>query len=292
MRLIYTADIHASPNHLASLIEISLSNKAEGIIVGGDIIPHHLPQFSGMDIIGAQAAYLRSVFIPTFQKLKQRTTLPVYLDMGNDDLTANRPLLEAYDGNLFSLLHMRRTQLFQGVDVLGYMMVPPTPFHRKDWEKPDTSTFPHRPGNLVQIHGYTTENGRMEKVVLDLQSTDTIETDLALLSKQIRGPFVLVAHSPPSDTSLDITGFGTNVGSLAVRNFIAHWAQKGLLIAALHGHIHEAPSISGTTQARINGVLCINPGQNQGPQSHLRYMILDLEAGQRPPAITVIKDAA
>lgn len=291
MRIIFAADIHASPNHLANLIETALSVRAEGIIVGGDIVPHDLPQFKGLSLVMAQATYLRKTFIPAFKELKRQRPVPVYLDMGNDDLAANRSILEAYDGILFQLLHHRRRPLAEGIDLLGYMMVPPTPFNRKDWEKPDTAAVPCRPGNQTRVNGFITRMGREEKYVLDLKSPETIEADLARLASKIRGPFVFVSHSPPADTPLDITEFGKHVGSVAIYNFIAEWAQKGLLVASLHGHIHESPAISGTNQTHINGALCINPGQNNGFQAPLKYILLNLDLAPTPPAIEVIAES-
>ncbi|MDA8138255.1 MAG: metallophosphoesterase [Desulfobacteraceae bacterium] len=288
MRLIYTADIHAAPQHLAALIETAQSAMADAIIIGGDIIPHHLPQFSGLDLIAAQAAYLQSIFIPAFEILHRSNPMPVFLDMGNDDLAANRPLLEQHHGRLFHLIHMQCLELTPGVDLIGYMIVPPTPFQRKDWEKPDTKAFPRRLGGQVRTHGFTTHQGYPQERVLDLNSADTIEADLARLSKKVRGPFIFVAHSPPADTPLDITGFGIHVGSQAIRDFIAHWARQGLLIAALHGHIHEAPVISGIDHTHIDGALCINPGQSQGANALLRYVLLELNPRRKPPAIDIM----
>lgn len=287
MRILFASDIHASPAHLNALMETALSVAAEGIIVGGDIVPHYLPEYKHYSLIMAQATYLRETFIPAFKALRARMPIPVYLDMGNDDLAANRSILEAYDGKLFHLLHMRHRRLAEGVDILGYMAVPPTPFNRKDWEKPDTIAFPGRSGNQLRIRGFITRMGREEKFTLNLKSPETIEADLAVLSRNIRGPFIFVSHSPPADTPLDLTDFRRHVGSVAIYDFIAEWARKGLLVASLHGHIHEAPDMSGTNHTRINGAICINPGQNNGYQTEFKYVLLKLATS--PPSIHLIE---
>jgi len=288
MRLIFAADIHASPSHLNALLEAAQSAGADGIIVGGDIVPHHLPEFAPSSLIMSQALYLRNVFIPALQGLQRQTPMAVYLDMGNDDLAANRTILKAYEGDLFHLLHMRRYRLAGCVDILGYMAVPPTPFNRKDWEKPDTIAFPGRPGNQVRTRGFITYRGREEKTVLNLKSKETIAADLVTLSRKIRGPFIFVSHSPPADTPLDLTDFKKHVGSLAIYDFIAEWAQKGLLLASLHGHIHEAPQMSGVNHTYIQGALCINPGQNQGLEVPLKYVLLELDPDGSPPAVHLL----
>ena len=56
---------------------------------------------------------------------------------------------------------------------------------------------------------------------------------------------------------------------------------------SLHGHIHESPYRSGTIATRINGVQCINPGQNSGPRGQLRYVLL--EVSQSTDALPVLK---
>lgn len=288
MRILYASDIHAGPHLLDQLMNAALLNRVEAIIIGGDLIPHRLALPASGDIIHAQAIYLETVFIPAFQALQSKAGIQVYLDMGNDDFIANRAILEAYENSLFKLIHMNRCELTKTVDLIGYMIVPPTPFYRKDWEKPDTADCPARPGNRVILHGHVTHRGTMEDMVMDLDSADTIEADLNKLGSRIGKPFIFVSHSPPSDTPLDITSLGIPVGSLAIRNFIAHWADQGMLLAALHGHIHESFKMSGTIQTRINGVLCINPGQNHGPEALLRYVIVDLEERNGKPAVSLV----
>lgn len=290
MRILFAADIHASPNHLNALMDTALSSHAEGLIIGGDIVPHYLPQYKHLSLIMAQATYLRETFIPAFKDLKARRCIPVFLDMGNDDLAANRSILEAYDGGLFHLLHMRRWRLAKGVDIIGYMAVPPTPFNRKDWEKPDTSAFPGRPGNQFRTRGFITKMGREEKFILNLKSPETIEADLKILSRRIRRPFIFISHSPPADTPLDLTDFNRHVGSLAIHDFISQWARAGLLVASLHGHIHESPAISGANKTRINGAICINPGQNNGLRAQLKYVLIDVATSQNPPIVHLLEE--
>ncbi len=288
IRILYASDIHAGPTLLAQLMDTALAERVDGIIVGGDLVPHHLPLAPGRDIIHAQAVYLETVFVPAFQALKSRLDIPVYLDMGNDDFAANHTILQAHNGALFNLIHMQRLSLTRKVDLVGYMVVPPTPFYRKDWEKPDTQACPVRPGNRLITQGQVTWRGVVEDVELNLASADTIEADLAALSGRIEKPFIFISHSPPVDTPLDITSLGEHVGSLAIRDFIAYWAEKGMLLTALHGHIHESYNMSGTIHTRINGALCLNPGQTHGPDAILRYVILALDDHGPEPVIRLI----
>jgi Icc-related predicted phosphoesterase len=171
---------------------------------------------------------------------------------------------------------MEKHALTKDIDILGYMNVPPTPFYRKDWEKPDAVKFVFSPGNDINVSGVISSNGTLEPITIDMNSSNTIERDLHQLSEIVKKPFVFVSHTPPYNTPLDVIYNGLNVGSLSVRQFIEKWSANGMLIAALHGHIHESPWRSGSISTTINDVLCINPGQGTGDASEFRYVILQL----------------
>ena len=124
-------------------------------------------------------------------------------------------------------------------------------------------------------------------MTIDPGSGDTIESDLSELSKSIDRPFVFVAHSPPYGTPLDVLDTGVHVGSVSIRMFIEAWAKKGLLMASLHGHIHEAPFRSGRISTLIEKVICINPGQYSTGNHPLRYVILALS--DSPVRVKILK---
>ena len=67
---------------------------------------------------------------------------------------------------------------------------------------------------------------------------------------------ILVSHTPPYGTKVDIVGRGEHVGSHTIRKFIERY-QPALCIT---GHIHEARNID-----KIGNTVIINPGTiNQG----------------------------
>jgi Icc-related predicted phosphoesterase len=146
----------------------------------------------------------------------------------------------------------------------------------KDWEKPDTKEQPF-PGTNITLNGYSSLSGRREKYRINPSSDDTIENDLALLSEKITRPFIFVSHAPPYGTALDVLSTGEHVGSRAVRDFIARWAKVGKLLASFHGHIHESPEVSGSISTKIEGAQCINPGQSEGQETALKYVLLELK---------------
>lgn len=287
MRILYTSDIHANPHHLYSMLNVADKEAVDVVIVGGDLVPHYLPDADQVGVLQAQALYLKNIFIPAIKDFKARRHSAIYLDLANDDFVCNRQILKEGNLELINLLHMHKHRLSDHVDIIGYMIVPPTPFYRKDWEKPDTTAMPFAKGNIVALDGYSSVSGRLVETVIDLTSDDTIENDLARLSESIDRPFIFVAHSPPYQTPLDVLDNGLHVGSISIRRFIEDWSRRGLLIASLHGHIHGAPNRSGTTHTTIENTVCINPGQNEGVRSFLRYVIMELDDRPTLPRIRI-----
>lgn len=277
--ILFTSDIHASDSHLFSMLSIAEEEKVDCIIIGGDIVPHALPDTPRAGIVQAQAAYLKEVFIPAIKNFKQKRALTIYLDLGNDDFICNRKILEEHK-ELVRLVHFSRHRLTDAVDIIGYMIVPPTPFGIKDWEKPDSTEVPHAPGTEISLRGYKSNNGQLEETVLNLASDDTIEKDLNRISEDIERPFLFVSHSPPYDTPLDVIYNGQHVGSLSIRRFLEKWSKKGLLIASFHGHIHESPTRSGAIHTKIGNAFCINPGQANGSGSEFRYLLFKLSGSR------------
>ena len=287
MQILYTSDIHASPQHLDAMIDIAATEAVDTVVVGGDIVPHYLADADTVGPLQAQALYLKNTFIPAISRFKKSRPVAVYLDLGNDDFICVRKILEDYSPELFNLLHMQKHRLTDRVDIIGYMMVPPTPFYRKDWEKPDSAEFPFARDNNVTLDGYTSISGQLVKTVIDPAADDTIANDLTQVSQWIDRPFIFVAHSPPYQTALDVLDNGLPVGSLSIRRFIEAWSRRGLLIASLHGHIHGSPERTGAIFTRIENTVCINPGQNEGPGAPLRYVILDLDDRPSAPAVKI-----
>lgn len=276
MRFLFTSDIHASYDHFFSMLEIAEKKSVDAVVIGGDIVPHYLPDFDDKDILNAQASYLGKIFIPAIKKFKAKFGTEFYLDMGNDDFISGRKLLENRQEKIFKLLHMQIHPFSDKVDIVGYMAVPPTPYSRKDWEKPDCKIQPFAPGNLISLKGVISDKGFLEKTVIDLKSEDSIEADLKILEKKIHRPFIFVSHSPPYNTNLDVMHNDDHVGSLAIRKFLEKWAQKNYLIGSFHGHIHESPHRSGSIMTLIYKAPCFNPGQENGSGSRFRYLLLSL----------------
>lgn len=81
--------------------------------------------------------------------------------------------------------------------------------------------------------------------------------------------FILVSHTPPYNTRLDLTYRGLHAGSKAVRTFIEEY--KPMLVIC--GHIHEA---RGTD--KLEESLMVNPG----PARKGYYALVTIEKSQEP----------
>jgi Icc-related predicted phosphoesterase len=88
-----------------------------------------------------------------------------------------------------------------------------------------------------------------------------------LLNQAIRtcreGRFILVTHSPPKNTKLDLTRSGIHAGSYSVRRFIE--TKEPILVVC--GHIHEAQGID-----KVAHTVLVNPG----PAYHGGYARIEL----------------
>lgn len=100
------------------------------------------------------------------------------------------------------------------------------------------------------------------------------EVEIAMLLRQGLetciggGRVVLVSHSPPKNTIVDVTFGGDHVGSSSVREFI----QKTKPMLVLCGHIHEAAGVD-----KIGKSIVVNPG----PARHRHCAFIDLDRDVR-----------
>jgi uncharacterized protein len=266
MKILYTADTHVHPGHLERLLMAAGELRPQVVIIGGDIIPDWKGSIEAS--IEPHRRWVEEVLLPRLQQFHE--TFPqilVLLDLGNDDIAAARPLMEARDGIDFHLLHQRVVEVTKNLAVVGYMTVNPTPFAIKDGEKPDCRDHDGLSAQRVVKEGYVTRSGRVLPYALDPLS-GTIEDDLDALSLVLESPplhdfaFIFVSHAPPRDTALDQMATGFHVGSLAVRRFIERWGPTGRLVASLHGHIHEAPWMSKCIWEQVGEVPSFNMGQH------------------------------
>jgi Icc-related predicted phosphoesterase len=279
-KIIYTADIHGNEAQYRKLVEFAVRARADSIIIGGDLAPKSAPSD---EYIASQRSFLEACLPRFLSPLKK--ALPdsnVFLMLGNDDVAVNSSVLASKAKGLYKVIHNRRLPLAKGFEIVGYSYVPITPFGIKDWEKYDLSSPPpsleyaygQRKLTNYRMSGFrTAASGWVDfRFLPEMESSDSIQKDLEqkLFTASPRKT-VYVMHSPPSDTSLDMTIARQHVGSFAEKLFI----ERLQPYLTLHGHIHETVFVSGGFKQQIGKTLCIAPG-NHNDSEWLALIVFDL----------------
>ncbi|MCG8350363.1 MAG: metallophosphoesterase [Chloroflexales bacterium] len=255
MRLVYTADLHGYLAGYQRLCELAVQYTAQAAIVGGDLLPHGI---SINAAIQTQCDFIEQALKPLLEQFRAvHPEIAVYLLPGNDDWAAAiETLATLEEAGLIHLLHERVFALTENLWLAGYACVPITPFSIKDYERHDEGDTPAYSFAMA----YTSAGGRPVKTSLDaILRLPSIGEGLAALAQQSDpARTIYVCHTPPYSTSLDAM-LNKHVGSRALRTFIA---QRQPLLT-LHGHIHEAPHISGRFAERLGTTWCVNPGHER-----------------------------
>jgi Icc-related predicted phosphoesterase len=229
------------------------------------------------EMVGEQKAFIKTFLLPFFREALNTRFRQILLIPGNWD-PAYPEIFAAPPKGLMDL-DRKKFRFEDGYEFIGYPFVPPTPFRPKDYEKNDDPDSPWPPQrNPSYIRSSQPPYG-LRPIDPDayLREKGTIEKDLeGLPAPEDMGKAVYVMHSPPFKTNLDVIPGGHFVGSRSIRKFIE--AYQPLL--SLHGHIHEAPRLSGKYSDRIGRTICLNPGQllsgdEGGPR--LQEVVFDLE---------------
>lgn len=267
MRICFSSDFHGSRTLYDQLGALLRGEKPDLLILGGDMFPDG----QGADPAGMQAAFVRAELTPRVAAWKQAVPgLAVGCLMGNHDWLSTEAALRAeQDASGVTLLDLGRPWSYRGVAFLGCPYSPPTPHWVKDYERLDTDGD-DVPDFGVDVWATQTDGIR----VVDAREYFRAKPSLAAVfaaAPTPADPWVLVAHTPPHNSKLDrLPEIAYPVGSKAVRHFIE--ARRPL--CALHGHVHEAPVISGSYFDDVAGVLCINPGQSH---ERLQAVLFDTE---------------
>jgi len=271
MKIIYIADLHGIEGLYSQLFRLAVNWRADAIVIGGDLLPKHGPFSTSVE---DQRDFIIRFMKPKLEEIHgELPGLEVYAMMGNDDWLINMPVLDEVQGRgLLRLLHNKKYRLGNGFEIIGYANVPPTPFSIKDGERLDTADAPTEPQHFAAC--ISTDKGiRQIDAVTHFSRHNTMEEELAKLPvPKSYQKTVCVMHAPPFRTNLDVLYDGRSVGSRAIRQFI----EKNQPYLTLHGHIHEAPSRSGSYRDKIGNTVCINPGQATGELHAVMFELKDV----------------
>jgi Icc-related predicted phosphoesterase len=262
MRLVYTADLHGDAAAYRALLELAAAEGAAAAIVGGDLLPHSARL---ADALERQRRFVTDELQPLLEAFRaRRPDARVFLLPGNDDWAAAAEALGSLEAaGLAYTIHERVFPISPhgrsgGLWLAGYACVPLTPFSIKDYERRDDGPLPPFSFDMA----YTSRGGAIAPATAaEIAALPSIADSLAALAQRSDpARTVYVCHTPPHDTPLDLMPRGRHVGSRALRAFVERHAPP----LTLHGHIHEAPALSGQYAVRIGATWCVNPGHEPG----------------------------
>lgn len=266
LRLAYASDLHGNLALYQALLSLAIETDAEAIIVGGDLLPHE-PRASHS--IATQRSFIDTQLDPLLSAFREAHPLTTCLLLaGNDDWEAAIAGLEDLAARQIAYpLHSRVVER-EGLMIAGYACVPPTPFSMKDYERPDEGS---RRGVSFGSAYVSSHEGLRPLSESEFLARPTIASELAALVAQCDpARTILVCHTPPADTPLDQMRGDRHVGSPGLRALID---QRQPLLT-LHGHIHEAPQMSGRYVCQIGQTWCVNAGRDA---ARLHAVVLDTD---------------
>jgi uncharacterized protein len=283
VRCFFVSDLHGHVDRYRKLVAKIADEVPDVVLFGGDLLPMALDRRWALGVDATD--FLADFLVP--ELLRVRAAMgdgypTVLVILGNDDPRFQEAsVLHAAARGVWTYLHDRRVAVGD-VAFYGYACVPPTPFQLKDWERYDVSRYVD-PGCVSPEEGARTvpvpeHEARHATIARDLERLCG-EDDLSRA--------VLLCHSPPYDTALDRAALDgrtidhvpldVHVGSIAIRRFI----ERRQPLVALHGHIHEAPRLTGTWRDRL-GRTPVFTAAHDGPELALvRFDTEDVDGATR-----------
>lgn len=264
---LFVSDLHGRAGRYRSLFRVLAQQPPTAVLLGGDLLPGGA--FDDLSADGPELDFAQGFLAEQFERLRAAlgAAYPrVFLILGNDDPRgAEAALVEGAACGLWEYMHLQRASC-AGYDVLGYTCVPPTPFLLKDWERYDVSRHVD-PGCVSPEEGLRTVAVEEHEI-----RYGTIQEDLTgLAADRDLSRSVCLFHAPPYETVLDRAALDgkfidhvpldVHVGSVAIKRFIEERQPR----VTLHGHIHEAPRLTGTWRTQIGRTHCFTAAHD-GPE--------------------------
>lgn len=275
----FVSDLHGSEHRYRALFSAVERDCPSALFLGGDLLPHRWSSGAGGN------DFLDDVLVEGFRALRSRlgaAAPKVFIILGNDDDRTSEPgFLDGEREGLWIYLHERWSDIGTR-PVFGYSNVPPTPFQLKDWERYDVSRYTD-PGCVSPERGH-----RTVPVDHDEIRYGTIAADLEKLTGgRDLSRAVMVFHSPPYQTVLDRAALDgrmvdhvpmdVHVGSIAIQRLI----EERQPLVTLHGHIHEAPRLTGTWRERIGRTHAFTAAHDGPELALVRFDLENLDGATR-----------
>ncbi len=270
MLLLFSSDLHGNKLLYKKLIYFCVEYRPDIVLLGGDLFPK---SGNNIEIFSNQKKFAQNDFVMFLSHIKAKVGSSVGVMLGNDDFSVLKDVLLPFqDKEVFRLIDNKLWDTGLGWDVIGFNLVPETPFYLKDLERIDEPDIEIKNERLDGI--ISTPNGLTSINVKNwFVSNPSLSEELTGLPS-VTNPdkTILVSHAPPYNTSLDMLFDGTHVGSKSIKTYI----EKTQPAICLHGHIHESFYVSKKYHTTIGNSICFNPGQIHIP--NLDAVLIDTES--------------
>lgn len=264
--IIISADIHGNKIQYNKLFKES--EKYDALIIAGDLAP----KSKKLRTVEEQMKFMEEFLFPAIKKFKIKSKCEIFLILGNDDFKKLDELCEKNQRIGYKYISSKKIKLIDNFHIAGYSYVPLNPFIYKDWQKLDSIIHEKKYREFL-IKG-TINNGELT-ISYNLENRkDTIEKDLEKLN--IDKNTILICHTPPYKTNLDVIKNGKNVGSLGVKNIIEQ--KKPYL--SFHGHIHESFGMTGIFKEKLNEttIVSVSNDHNSNMLSIITLNLFDINS--------------
>ncbi|MCI0399637.1 MAG: metallophosphoesterase [Chloroflexi bacterium] len=267
MKLLFVTDLHGSPWKYEHLLGAAQAAGAVVVVNGGDMLPKHGDLFAG------QKQFIGDTLDRHFAQF-DAAGIHYLCYPGNDDLRIHDGLFVATCAKYPRVVNLAQRLFSLGeYEFVGLNWIVDYPFRFKDRCRMDTAgyVFQEQYGT-----GLLSTPGGWQDIpdwFAYARTLPTIAEELRRLPRpRNMAQSVYILHMPPANLGLDKCGYGPEVGSQAIYDFLADNQPR----LSLHGHIHESPESSGRWWGRVGETVCIQPGQLEP----FTYVIIDLETMQ------------
>ncbi len=263
MKIVFTCDLHGRRHLYEEMFQYAVSEGAECIIIGGDLLPTWLKSpykllTGGIDF--QEALHVQISFIDSFLKpamvefTARHPDIRIFYVPGNHDWNSAIKHLKASVSQAVCL-HLRKETLGD-ITFAGYGCVTDSSFWVKDYVRRDMkeSSYIRSRYPLVSAR----EGIEISLAGAYALQRPSIEEELVAFAFPNPAKTICVFHCPPYGTGLDTLYSGKAIGSRSIAEFI----KESTPFVSMHGHIHEAPYMSGRYHTMIGPTLAINPGHH------------------------------
>ncbi len=267
MKILFVTDLHGNTAKYRSVFEAAIKHGVVAVVNGGDMLT-----LDG-DLHGSQRDFIEG-FLSAYFAGYEKAGICHLGFLGNDDLKIHDNVFDEICRKHKHVVNLaQRRFALSCYEFIGMNWVADYPFRLKDRCRRDGPGYIFQEqfgsGLLSTPEGFR----ELEDWPSYAATLPTIEDELAALPKPTASSrAIYVIHTPPFGLGLDVISSGEQAGSQAVSRFIG----KTRPLLTLHGHIHEAPLITGIWKAKIGETICVQPGQLKA--NTLSYALIDLES--------------